>query len=197
MTKTIYAENGNGQALFRTKDSLRKTMRRTMAGLGSEALHELGKEAAALLSRQDCWKACSQVLAFKSLPHEIDTALLIALAREEGKEVFITPQDRLEFLLWNGGDAAAPGQSLLIVPGLAFDRQGNRLGHGGGFYDRFLASPQASNVIAVAYCANCQLVEEVPVNELDYPLEFICTNKLFIRRSLTARRWDSPVLPTY
>jgi 5-formyltetrahydrofolate cyclo-ligase len=79
-------------AINSEKDALRWAMRRAMAALTPEALHTMGKAAAALLAGQDCWKHCSQVLVFRSLKHEIDTAPLISLAQEQGKTAFVTPQ---------------------------------------------------------------------------------------------------------
>lgn len=53
---------------------------------------------------------------------------------------------------------------LVIVPGLAFDKQGTRLGYGGGYYDRFLADSKAYKVAA---CYPFQMIEKVPSEEWD------------------------------
>jgi 5-formyltetrahydrofolate cyclo-ligase len=71
--------------------------------------------------------------------------------------------------------------ALVIVPGMAFDRQGRRLGRGGGYYDRYLAELDASNQTyqAIGLCMNCQLVEEVPVEKWDRKMSGVCTEKEF------------------
>ena len=68
-------------------------------------------------------------------------------------------------------DAAA--LDLVFVPGLAFDRAGNRLGYGRGYYDRALAaSPRA---LRVGLCHSFQLVDSLPAHAADEPVDFIVT----------------------
>jgi 5-formyltetrahydrofolate cyclo-ligase len=69
---------------------------------------------------------------------------------------------------------------LLIVPGVAFDLSGNRLGYGGGYYDRFfeLLKPKTPLVSLVF---DMQICEKVPVEEWDRPVDVIVTEKRIIR----------------
>ncbi|ARK29383.1 5-formyltetrahydrofolate cyclo-ligase [Halalkalibacter krulwichiae] len=67
---------------------------------------------------------------------------------------------------------------LMIVPGVAFDKEGYRLGYGGGFYDRYLPKVQAS-MIALAY--ECQLIERVPLEQHDKKVDRIISEKGFYR----------------
>lgn len=63
---------------------------------------------------------------------------------------------------------------LFVVPGIGFDRQGNRLGHGKGHYDRLLA--QASeDAIKVAVCFDCQLLEQLPSEPHDIRMDWVVT----------------------
>ena len=67
---------------------------------------------------------------------------------------------------------------ILIVPLVAFDRQGGRLGYGGGFYDRtleLLRSKRATLAIGFAYAA--QEVEELPLEPTDQPLDMVVTER--------------------
>jgi len=69
---------------------------------------------------------------------------------------------------------------LILVPGIAFDLQGHRLGRGAGYYDRFL--PRADLRAAVCALAfECQIVDAVPVGEHDWPLQLIFTEERVIR----------------
>ncbi|MFP3938183.1 MAG: 5-formyltetrahydrofolate cyclo-ligase [Phycisphaerae bacterium] len=71
---------------------------------------------------------------------------------------------------------------LVIAPAVAYDRRGNRLGRGGGFYDRFLAScPWLTVVCGVAFAE--QLLEEIPVTENDMPVDLIVTDTEVLRFS--------------
>ena len=67
---------------------------------------------------------------------------------------------------------------LLIVPLVAFDRQGGRLGYGGGFYDRTLEKLKMKQpVLAVGFAYSCQEIEQVPLEMTDQSLDFVITEK--------------------
>ena len=67
---------------------------------------------------------------------------------------------------------------LLIVPLVAFDRQGGRLGYGGGFYDRTLEKLKMKKpVLAVGFAYSCQEIEQVPLEITDQSLDFVITEK--------------------
>jgi 5-formyltetrahydrofolate cyclo-ligase len=72
--------------------------------------------------------------------------------------------------------------ALVITPGLAFDRKGNRLGHGGGFYDRFFAGLDASALpyYALGLCLDCQIMEELPHDNRDKTMNALCTGTRLI-----------------
>lgn len=65
---------------------------------------------------------------------------------------------------------------LLLVPGLGFDARGNRLGQGGGFYDRVLAAAgPETEIVGVAYAVQC--VPELPVEPHDQPVHRVVTEE--------------------
>jgi len=68
---------------------------------------------------------------------------------------------------------------LIIIPGIAFDLQGNRIGYGKGYYDRLLSSRKAKYIIGLAYEA--QVINEIPNNDHDIPVNIIITEKRTIR----------------
>lgn len=67
---------------------------------------------------------------------------------------------------------------LILVPGLAFDRRGYRVGYGGGYYDRFLE--KYPNITTIGICFDLQIIEELPKEDFDIPVDFIITEKEFI-----------------
>lgn len=67
------------------------------------------------------------------------------------------------------------GNTLLLMPGVAFDPFGNRMGYGGGFYDRFLADKEDLKLCSIAVGFQCQMVEQIPVEAHDVkPYQIIC-----------------------
>ena len=82
----------------------------------------------------------------------------------------------------DGGPTAAPVTpgdfpALIVVPGLAFDRNGNRLGKGGGYYDRFFGEldTKGNNYTALGLCMDFQVVGSVPAGEKDKKMGWVIT----------------------
>lgn len=73
-------------------------------------------------------------------------------------------------------------EGLLIMPGLAFDRQFHRIGYGGGFYDRFLSAPHDFKTVAVAY--DFQLMDMIPYERHDLKPQIIITNQEILKNFL-------------
>ena len=143
--------------------------------------------------------AAETVMAFWSFGSEVDTAGLIerlhgagkmvALPRIEGRDlaaVSYAPGDPVTPTSF-GAMEPASGQTvdpaefeLVVVPGLAFDRQGRRVGYGGGFYDRFLRGlGPAATTVAIAF--DLQLVGEVPEGGVDRRVDIVVTEHEVIR----------------
>lgn len=61
--------------------------------------------------------------------------------------------------------------ALVLMPGLAFTKNGDRMGYGGGFYDRFLA--EEPNHPTLALCYDFQMVENLPTEEYDIPVDLV------------------------
>jgi 5-formyltetrahydrofolate cyclo-ligase len=79
-----------------------------------------------------------------------------------------------------GVEPRLSGWDIIVVPGLAFDRRGNRLGHGFGYYDRFLGGlPESVPRVGLAWTG--QLVPEVPVDAWDVSVHALATEEGVIR----------------
>ena len=74
---------------------------------------------------------------------------------------------------------------LVIVPGVAFDRQGGRLGHGKGYYDRFL---EQASAFRLGLTFNCQLLETVPTELHDVPMNAILTESGIVQTNARETR---------
>jgi 5-formyltetrahydrofolate cyclo-ligase len=105
-------------------------------------------------------------------------------ASEEGP--FGIPQPRLN----NGEtqsrifDAAWGDQTLVLIPGLAFDREGNRLGRGKGYYDKFFDRFRLHSALKVGVAWELQIVDQVPTESFDILVDWICHERGMIQTTL-------------
>jgi 5-formyltetrahydrofolate cyclo-ligase len=130
------------------------------------------------------------VAGFWPLEGEIDVRPLLHALHDRGHDIVlpITPKRGapLTFGLWRPGDTLVPERfgtfrptgpagvpTFLLVPLLAFDRAGHRLGYGAGFYDRTLPLLPGRFALGCAFAA--QEVDEVPVGPYDIPLDAMAT----------------------
>jgi 5-formyltetrahydrofolate cyclo-ligase len=143
------------------------------------------------------------VLGFAPLRREpdwtsaISTGWQVALPRVEGEKLIFHRVASLAELKPGSHGAREPAAdertrvfatnaTVVLVPGVAFDLAGARLGRGGGFYDRLLAHPHfAARRIAV--CFACQLVERVPVEPHDVEVDEIVTEDGWIATRSSGR----------
>ena len=183
------------------KEEIRGAIKNRLKTVAGEELLSQGSAAAGILSGSSIWTSHKTLLVFLSLKSEIDTQLLITNALNEGKTVFApkVKENTLVFLrvysadgpwhngpfgireppetggLLNGEDFPA----LIITPGFAFDRKGNRLGRGGGFYDRFFSelNREGRRYTALGLCMDFQLIDKVPAGEKDEKVNAVLTGK--------------------
>ena len=66
---------------------------------------------------------------------------------------------------------------VLLVPMVAYDDKLNRLGYGGGYYDRFLKKYEKNNIIKIGLAISCQEVKRLPTNDFDKKMDYILTEK--------------------
>ena len=141
------------------------------------------------------FRACPQYQKAKSiygyLPYnqEVRTVPILAQAQRDGKRVAVPKVygDTMRFLWLDDLSAVAPGafgipepaadgpeaedpEALVLMPGLAFDREGHRCGYGGGFYDKFLASEHHPTV---ALCYDFQVYDRLETEEFDIPVDLV------------------------
>lgn len=137
-----------------------------------------------------------RVLAYADYNHEVMTRFLIEAAWNAGKEVAVPKVVGKDMVFYRFTDFGqlAPGyfgipepsgdgeaveweDALMIMPGVAFDRQNHRVGYGGGFYDRFLE--KHPNILRVAVAFDFQILEEVPTEPTDiFPQVIVTENEI-------------------
>lgn len=185
------------------KHTIRQRIK-TQKSLLTEAERLAGAAAVfAAVEHTAAFMLAEHILMYNSLPDELSTREFIAkwagrkhfyLPRVNGVNLEVLPYDRTRMHLGafrieepDGTDTIDPGtMDLIIVPAVAMDREGNRLGRGKGFYDRLLPQTRAMT-IGVGY--DFQLVAEgIPAEPHDAPLDMVVTETRIYRRRSPGRR---------
>jgi 5-formyltetrahydrofolate cyclo-ligase len=172
-----------------------------LARLAAGERQSKSREVAERLAAELGERQYDRLLLHRALPTEVATDRLFGAALERGQAVFAPRVEgpRLCFLRvlpdtrWvrsvlgviepeaGAGEPLdsselARGSSVIVVPGLAFDESGGRLGRGGGHYDRFLrAARAAGRVEVIASAFDMQIVSDVPRAAHDEPVDLIVT----------------------
>jgi 5-formyltetrahydrofolate cyclo-ligase len=157
---------------------------------------------AALLLRALAPHRGRPLAGYLAMRGEIDPAPALAEAARHGPVALpVTPRRGLPlgFRRWAPGDPLAPGAfgtlvpasgepiepEILVVPLVAFDRRGGRLGYGGGYYDRTLAALRARRpVVAIGFAWAAQEDDALPLEPTDQPLDLIVTESEILRPAL-------------
>lgn len=179
------------------KSNLRTRIRASKALLSRAEMDEAADRVFARLEQLASFVMADRILMYHSLPDELPTHAF--LDKWGGRKSFFLPRVNgvnLELLPWErsrmmlgafnieepaGDDVIDPGTlDMIVVPGIAYDRQGNRLGRGKGFYDRLLHDTMA---IKIGVAFDCQLADDVPVEPTDVPVDVVITPRgTYIRR---------------
>ncbi len=149
------------------------------------------------LVRLAVYRRATMVACYVSLPYEVDTHRLIDNMLTTGKRVAV-PYVRGRDLRWSelrewardlrpGAFGVLEPQprarrlvraqelGMVVVPGVAFDRSGHRLGHGHGYFDRFLAT-LPGRTPTIGLCFDFQLLAALPHEPHDHPIDAVLTN---------------------
>lgn len=181
------------------KQALRDQMRKALQGISAAERVAASARARLLLETQALWHGAQAVLFFAPMPEELDVWPLLSPALVAGKRVALprfvaAPRSYEACWILTEKDVqvghfgireprshcarVASGElDLILVPGVAFDLCGHRLGRGKGYYDRLLGG-LCSATCAVAF--EEQIVAEVPVGSHDVRLDYILTPSLFV-----------------
>jgi 5-formyltetrahydrofolate cyclo-ligase len=153
------------------KTALRRSMREQR-----RALTDRGERSVAIWAHVRTFPevvGAERVLVFETIPGEPETSTFVEWCRGKGLDVAM-PDDE--------PDPSWP--DVVIVPGVAFTASGDRLGQGGGWYDRFLAAIRPECVtIGVGF--DLQVVDAVPVEPHDVRLDHVVTESGIATRSTT------------
>ena len=125
---------------------------------------------------------------------EADTYQIMRILKQKGFKLSLPVIGRkfdMNFYSWNLNDPLYINKygipepkskvkvtpSILLIPMVAFDKQLNRLGYGGGYYDRFLKKYEKNNIIKIGLAITFQEVKKLPSNSFDRKMDYILTEK--------------------
>jgi 5-formyltetrahydrofolate cyclo-ligase len=186
------------------KKEIRKQALAERDNIPPERRMAMSREIEARLFDLPEFRSAQVVMFFASFRSEVDTETMIRRALRSGKRVILPKVAGKELTLYEIRDFDADVETgawgipepkplvpaklekidLMIMPGAAFDEQGNRLGYGAGFYDKLLPAFKGAT-IALAFEA--QILSNVPADPHDAPVKKIVTEK----RVITAQKAES------
>ena len=172
------------------KKELRELIRLQKRNMSSEQIELASQRLKALFVETDYYKNARAIYGYLPYNQEIRTVPILRQALQDGKKVAVPKVygDTMRFI-WlqeltrveksdygipepiDDEPVADDPNALVLMPGLAFDKNGNRMGYGGGYYDKFLA--QEPEHPTVALCYDFQMVERIPVEEYDIPVDCV------------------------
>ena len=150
----------------------------------------------ARLARIPVLRSAGLVAGYRAIRGELDIDASLILLQERGAQITVprVNGEHLEFVRWSVDQAATPGpfgipepsagevvplhvHDVVLAPLVAFDSRGNRLGQGGGFYDRALAACGNSRPTVIGVAHSFQEVEAVPTEEWDVRIDAVVTEE--------------------
>ena len=169
------------------KKQLRSQMRSKKKALNETQICQASEKLMQMMLAHPLYQQASSIYGYLSYNEEVRTEPLLRQAQADGKRVAVPKivGDVMEFhwLDWNhveigykgipeptDGNIADDPTALVLMPGLAFDKLGHRIGYGGGFYDRFLEN-EAHPTIALCY--DFQLLDSLDTEEHDIPVDIV------------------------
>jgi 5-formyltetrahydrofolate cyclo-ligase len=186
------------------KNAIRSDMRTRLATLTADQRAEWSTASCARLIRSVAFARASRVMLYMPMRSEVDVISVALEAFRLGKSVCVPRVDgsrktmnAVEITSFDdesmdsdslGVRAPKVGQEipheeidLVIVPGVAFDMHGFRLGRGGGFYDRYLAR-FSRNTATIGVCFDIQFVEEIPTEPTDIAVHAVVSDRRAVQR---------------
>lgn len=177
------------------KDTIRMRIKARKSLLNEMERVQAAQRVFDLVEKTAAFLLADNILLYHSLPDELSTRDFINkwsarkhfyLPRVNGVNLDILPYDRSRLHLGafnieepQGEDTASINDiELIIVPGVAYDRRGNRIGRGKGYYDRLLQSSDAVKM-GVAYA--CQLCDDIEPDDFDVRMHYVITDDGIIK----------------
>jgi len=170
------------------KKELRKQIREQKRAMTPEQIEQASAKLAELFFATDFYKHATTLYGYLPYNQEVRTVPILERALADGKKVAVPKVygDEMKFIYLTDLTQVAPGcmgipepvadepvaddpTALVLMPGLAFDREGHRIGYGGGFYDKFLSAEPEHPTLALCYAF--QVLPHLETEAFDIPVD--------------------------
>lgn len=172
------------------KTELRREIRARKRAMTEAEIEERSAKLAQLFFASRAYQNAKTIYGYLPYNQEVRTVPMLERALKDGKKVAVPKVygEEMKFLYLDNLNAVAKGYAgipepiadepvahdetaLVLMPGLAFDPQGHRIGYGGGFYDKFLAAEP--NHPTLALCYEFQMLPKLDVEDHDIPVDTV------------------------
>ena len=171
------------------KKELRAQVRAKKRAMTEEQIVNKSRALAEQFFRSEAYRNAKSIYGYLPYNQEVRTVPMLEQARKDGKRVAVPKcyDAEMRFIWLDDLTQVAPGYAnipepiaddpiaddktaLVLMPGLAFDPQGHRIGYGGGFYDKFLEQEMHPTL---ALCYDFQMLEHLETEEHDIPVDTV------------------------
>ena len=172
------------------KKALRAEIRAKKRAMTEEQIEVASRRLGILFADCEQYRQAKTIYGYLPYNQEVRTVPILERALADGKRVAVPKVygDRMKFIYmtdlnWvekgyanipepvDDEPVAEDPTALVLMPGLAFDREGHRIGYGGGFYDKFLAEEPEHPTVALCY--EFQMLETLETEEFDIPVDLV------------------------
>ena len=172
------------------KQELRRMIREKKRAMTDAEITHKSEALGELVRQTDAYRKAKTIYGYLPYNQEVRTVAMLEQAIRDGKRVAVPKcyGDEMKFIFMEDlslvekgyanipepiadGPIADDETALVLMPGLAFDPQGHRIGYGGGFYDKFLAAEP--NHPTLALCYDFQMLPHLDTEEFDIPVDTV------------------------
>ena len=165
------------------KKVLRSMIREKKRNMTEEQIVSASRRLGELFRAHPLYQSAKTIYGYLPYNQEVRTIPMLEQAIRDGKRVAVPKVfgDEMKFIYLDDLTKIEKGYcgipepddptALVLMPGLAFDSQGHRIGYGGGFYDKFLAAEPDHPTLALCY--EFQMVEHLETEEFDVPVDCV------------------------
>lgn len=174
------------------KSELRAMIRQKKRAMTEQQIESASRQLGEKFAACQQYQQAKTIYGYMPYNQEVRTVPMLERAMKEGKQVAVPKVygDTMKFILVTDltqmeksdfgipepiadGPVADDPTALVLMPGLAFTARGDRMGYGGGYYDKFLSAEPDHPTVALCY--DFQLLERLPTEEYDIPVDLVLT----------------------